>query len=214
MSFRVGSAAYSIAPVAPVVRVRSRAADDAAFSHNDQLSIGSEAASRWSDNLRRQRSDALAELKDVAPSNEDVSQLRRLDREQLAAMVYDRDGRFSLEQRRGALAQLDQNDRDFLQRARDMAEASSDDRVLNMALVDLEMSKSPIERAVPLGSESLDVAALRRDVAMRTRELGGAPQSLSLHYPSGFTAPDSDAPANAASAGAVRITSLYRDALF
>lgn len=208
---RVGSAALSIAPVVPVVRVRSRSADEAVSSRDSQLPAGSDAVSRWSENLRRQRSEALAELQDVASPTSGVNHLRRLDREQLAAMVYDRDGRFPLDQRRGALDQLDRNDREFLQRAREMAAASSDDRVLNAALIELEMAKSPIELALPSGSESVDVAALRRDIAVRTNEFGGGPASLSLSYPNGFAAPAANAPANAASPGAARIAGLYRD---
>jgi hypothetical protein len=209
MSLRVGSAALYISPVAPVARVRVRTADEAAPARDDSLPVGSEGTSRWSDDLRRQRSEALSELQGVTPSATNL--VRKLDRQQLAAMVYDRDGRFAVEQRSSALAQMQANDREFLERARDLASASGDDRVFYRAVIELEDAKSAVERAMPEGETGPDVSALRRDIAARTTELAGAPASLSLHYPNGLAPPARAAVASAVSPGAARVAQVYRD---
>ncbi len=211
MSMRVSSAALYITPVAPVVRVRARTADETTPVREASLPVASEGTMRWSDDLRRQRSEALAELQGALPAKSSVNPLRQLDREQLAAMVYDRDDRFPREQRRAALAVLESNDREFMERARDMTRASGDDRVLLAALIDLEDAKSAIERAVPEGEPARDVAALRHDLAARTADLGGAPASLSLRYPNGLTPPPREPVVSAASPGATRVAQAYRD---
>lgn len=214
MSLRVATAAHYVMPVAPVVRIRARTGDETP-AHDDKLAAAGDDVARWTTRLQRHRSDALAELAVATPSRSGLERVRTLHREQLAAMVYDQDGRFSLDERSSALARLQSNDREFLQRAGDMAQASGDERVLQAALIELEEAKTPIERALPTGEQAPDVAALRRSLASRTLELGGAPASLSLAYPNGFAAQAAPAAlAAVASPGAAHVTQLYRDSLF
>lgn len=176
-----------------------------------------------SDVMRKARADALAELAESGEqtaSEFNATRFRGLDRDQLAGMAFDRSGSYSVDIRRGALKQLQSNDRVFLDRARELAEISGDDRVRLNAELELEQSKGAIERAVPKGEEGPSPSLLRRQVAEKTTELGGAPVGISLRYPNGWTAeekslslPDSLG-VNNISPGATRVALMYRESLF
>lgn len=198
-----------VRPVAPAVDLRRPQATPAA---PNVVSV---------DGLRQARRDALAELQD-APDAEDSSDTTRylgLERDQLASMVFDRAGAYSLGERRSAQRQLDANDRVFLDRAAELSEISGDDRVLLNARLDLERSKSAIERAVPK-FEMVSTTALEEQLASATKEQGGNPVSISLRYPNGWAASgggfsaSNESGVSNVSPGATRMALLYRESLF
>jgi hypothetical protein len=209
---RVNLAAMYVHPAAPVARVRTQVADAVPARAEAQRQVADAPSSSQRD-LRAARAEALAELRNVPSTLVSPNRLNGLDRDQLSTMVYDRDGRYSLEERSGALARLEARDREFLDRARDLARISGDERVLHEAVIALEGSKSPVERAVPDGEAVPDVSALRRRSAALTAQLGGAPVSVSLRYPDDLSHA-SARPFNAASPGADRVAQIYRDSLF
>lgn len=172
------------------------------------------------DGLRQARADALAELQN-APDVEDSNARRYLglDRDQLAAMVFDRKQVYSIGERRSAQRQLETNDRAYLDRASELATISGDERVVLNARLEIELSKSAIERAVPR-SDAVDTAALQAKIAEKTAQLGGSPASISLRYPNGWAASGNDVPssdrlgAGHVLPGAARLALLYRESLF
>lgn len=197
-----------VRPVAPAIDLRQPQATPAA---PNVVSV---------DGLRQARRDALAELQDA--SGEDDSNTSRylgLERDQLASMVFDRNGVYSVGERRSAQRQLETNDRIYLDRAAELSQISGDDRVLLNARLDLERSKSAIERAVPK-SEMVSITALEEQLASATKERDGNPVSISLRYPNGWAASGRGFPASNepgvsnVSPGATRVALLYRESLF
>lgn len=177
-------------------------------------------APTW-EGLRRDRAEALAELEGTdGLFDANTSRYLGLDRDQLSAMVYDRNRAFGLDERRSAQRQLQQNDRAYLDRASELSEISGDDRVLLTAQIELERLKSPIERAVPKAEQGPGLADMRQQLADKTAERGGTPLSISLRYPNGWAAagerqqfPDSESAAKV-SPGATRVALMYRESLF
>ncbi|MDO9382233.1 MAG: hypothetical protein Q7T86_05150 [Hyphomicrobiaceae bacterium] len=172
------------------------------------------------DGLRQARSDALAELQNARDAEDsNTTRYLALERDQLAAMVFDRNGVYALGERRSAQRQLETNDRVFLDRAAELSGISGDDRVLLNARLDLERSKSAIERAVPK-NEMVSTAALEQQLASATKEQGGNPVTISLRYPNGWAASGEGLPMPRAetvgnvSPGATRVALLYRESLF
>lgn len=170
--------------------------------------------------LQQARAAALAELAQ-APDAEDTNTTRYLglDRDQLAAMVFDRNEVYSLSERRSAQRQLQTNDNAYLGRATELSEISGDDRVLLNAKLQLERSKSTIERAVAK-SDAVDMARLQQRIAERTDDLGGGRVAISLRYPNGWASSGEALPLpaglgnNKVSPGATRMALLYRESLF
>lgn len=205
------STVLPVVPVEPVVARQSSA---------PTVSVVPNASSSL-DSLRKARADALAELQ--APSDEKPdprTYYRGLDRDQLASMVYDRQSRFSLGERRSAQSQLQANDTTFLDRAKELTDISGDERVLLNAQLVLEQAKSPIERAVPRSEAGPSILELGQQIAEATAELGGEPVGISLSYPNGWAGapvklglPDESAAANV-SPGATRMALRYRESLF
>lgn len=172
------------------------------------------------DALRQARADALAELEDAGDAADtNTTRYLALDRDQLASMVFDRKQAYSLGERRSAQRQLELNDRVFLDRADELSSISGDDRVALQARLDLERSKSAIERATPK-FDAVDVKSLQQQLADKTAASGGDPVSITLHYPNGWAASGKalplpeDSAASRVSAGATRVALQYRESLY
>lgn len=205
--------------VAPIIRVRpvgvARTDPDpsALLAQLQAANAGARAS------LQQERANALAELKDAPDAAGNTNRFRGLDRDQLASMVYDRSGTFSLSERRGAQSQLEANDRVYLDRAKELADVSGDERVLLHAVLELEQSKSPIERALPATEKAPSIIELKEQIAEKTAEFGGGPVGISLRYPNGLVGEGGlPMPASlgtsAVSPGATRVALLYRESLF
>lgn len=207
-----------VSPVTPVRPVMQRAPDR---NFERSLSVVPDQPSP-SDVLRTVRAETLAELTAPHADGAEVSasRFRGLDRDQLASMVYDRQSGISLAERRGALKQLEENDRVFLDRALELAEISGDDRVRLSAELQLAEAKGAIERAVPKSEEGPSPALLRQQIAAKTAEFGGAPVGISLRYPNGLVAEDKALPlpdslgVSNVSPGATRAALAYRESMF
>lgn len=208
-------------PVTPVPAVRQvvaeRPKNEAPLSSSLERKL---IAPTW-DSLRKIRSEALAELEADGGYDNNATRYLSLDRDQLAAMVYDRTETFGTEERRSAWRQLKQNDDAFLSRATELADISGDERVLLNARIELESLKLPIERALPKDAEAVNVAELSQRLNRKTAEFGGAPVSITLRYPSGWGAAGADRQASSgddaisrASPGAARVAQLYRESYF
>lgn len=207
-------------PVTPVAAVRQIVADrPKSETPAPALPDRKPVAATW-DSLRKIRSDALAELESPGGFDENTTRYLSLDRDQLATMVYDRTATYGTQERRSAWRQLQQNDEAFLSRANELAEISGDERVLLNAQIELETLKLPIERALPKEAASASVAELSQRLARKTAELGGAPVSITLRYPSGWGAAGADRQtagdpaASMASPGAARVARIYRESQF
>lgn len=208
-------------PVAPVATVRPVGADARRGTPSaPTAAVITPSLPTW-DSLRSERAAALAELDGDDARDAHVSRYLGLDRDQLAAMVYDRSSAFSLEQRRGARQQLEQNDREFIDRAAELASVSGDQRVLLNAQIELQRLKLPIERALPKGEAVTSIEELEKRVAETTVQLGNAPLSITLRYPNsraasgggGLPMPDSESIGKVLP-GATRVALLYRESLF
>lgn len=207
-----------VQPVAPVHRVTRDAAQS--FKPIDEANTPKpEKKALALEELRNTRAEVMKELsesKAAAPSH----RFQGLDRDQLASIVFDRSGAYSLEERASVKQLVDTNDEAFLGRARELSDISGDERVFLRAQIDLEKSKSVLERAVPDAEKPVDIDGLKRTLDELNAAVG-APVGISLSYPNGLRssgAPNLPLPnrddASRVSAGATRAALVYREAGF
>lgn len=207
-----------VQPVAPVHRVSRDGAHDDAKSNKDAGAAQSKKTASAAE-LRNARAEVMEELSGQQ-ENASARRFLGLDRDQLASIVFDRGGGYSVAERASIKKLIDSNDEAFLGRARELSDISGDERVFLKAQIDLEKSKSALERAVPEREEKVDIASLERKVDALNKEVG-APVGITLSYPNGLQSfgapslplPNRDDAANV-SAGATRAALVYREAGF
>lgn len=143
-----------------------------------------------------------------ASASPDLKKFSRLNRADLAAMVFSPNGNVSRDDRDSAQAQLAANDGAYLQQADELAVASGDERVRWTAQVALEQAKGVFERTLPDG----EITRLKGDIAARTA-IFGEPQAISLRYPNGWSSQATVAHAMGVNPGAARVARAYANAL-